>query len=681
MATSSITRSRATNLTGLIDIDALVEANTLRQKTKINSLTQKMKVEQYKQEQYRAIQTKAKTFYNKYCDVLSSGNFLTSSTYNTTKYTTTESGANIVTATGSSKSNVTNYSVSVTTLASKASTTFDNDSVISGNKIIIGTGADAKEFILKGATKSEMAANLNSELENAGLKIKARYSNLANSGSGGLMIENSTEGKIDLDVTMTEKQSGSVSSSAVTTNGSYATILDKSSLVSGNKIKIGDVEYEMNGSNEQDITTTLNFQLSASGLKASYDEDSGKMKIESIISGDDASHKFTAKLISGDDTTDLTVDLDEGYSSSMDLSSLSSSTGIRINNQNFRLKYTGGNIDIDDLNSQLSKVGVEASIDPGTSKLIINSKGTGLSSKFEAGTVSYTSTSEVGDKKEGTNLKATVKEGANTYTINDGIKPDGTTVNGNAVTLDGTTFKFTGTGDATLTGKRDGADLTKKIKDFITDYNELLGAINEKLYETRDKSYMPLTDDDKEGLSDSQIEKLEKKAQEGLLRNDSYLRDFAEDMKMTMSTVFTTGVNSGLSLERIGISPVEDYTAQNGLFTVDEDKLKAALEDNPDAIAELFSGENGIITKLKSNLYDHATGTFSRLSNRAGVANGVTANTNEMTKDIEARKKIITEMQAALKEREDALYTRYATLESNLSSLQAQQSSLASYFQ
>ena len=70
MSTSSVSRSRATNLTGLIDIDALVEANLLRQKTKLNTATQKLKVEQYKQEQYREVITKSKTFYNKYCEYI-----------------------------------------------------------------------------------------------------------------------------------------------------------------------------------------------------------------------------------------------------------------------------------------------------------------------------------------------------------------------------------------------------------------------------------------------------------------------------------------------------------------------------------------------------------------------------------------------------------------------------------
>ena len=39
---SSVSRTRATNLTGLIDIDSLVEANLLRQKTKLNTATQKI---------------------------------------------------------------------------------------------------------------------------------------------------------------------------------------------------------------------------------------------------------------------------------------------------------------------------------------------------------------------------------------------------------------------------------------------------------------------------------------------------------------------------------------------------------------------------------------------------------------------------------------------------------------
>lgn len=477
---SSVSRTRATNLTGLIDIDSLVEANLLRQKTKINTATQKMKVEQYKQEQYREVITKSKKFYNKYCDILSGGNLLSSSTYNAMKATSSDSSS--VTATASTMAKAGNYKVNITQVATSAKVELSD--------LTVGTiKINDKDITISGTNREELIASLNQGLAENGIKATAKYSDFANNGSGGIIIQTEAKG-----------------SSAM--------------------LKVND-GVEVFGTNIQGTITDMS------------------------------------------------------------------------TNTEYKLEEHKDKID------------------------------------------------------------------------------------GNSIKLDGVTFNFTDktNGDVTIGVKADGTELKDKIVEFINDYNELLGHINGKLYEEYDRSYLPLTDEDKEGLSDSEIEKLEKKAQTGLLKNDSYLRNFADDMKMTMSTVLTSGQNKGLSLEKIGIKPVEDYSTQNGLFTIDEDKLLSAIEENPDGIKELFAGKDGIVTKLSDNLKDHATGTFSRLAKKAGVADGVTANTNEMTKDIEERKKLITQMQTALQEKEDALYTKYSTLESNLASLQSQQSSLSSYFQ
>lgn len=477
---SSVSRTRATNLTGLIDIDSLVEANLLRQKTKINTATQKMKVEQYRQEQYREVITKSKNFYNKYCDILSGGNLLSSSTYNAMKATSSDSSS--VTATASTTAKAGNYKVNITQVATSAKVELSD--------LTVGTiKINDKDITISGTNREELIASLNQGLAENGIKATAKYSDFANNGSGGIIIQTEAKG-----------------SSAM--------------------LKVND-GVEVFGTNIQGTITDMS------------------------------------------------------------------------TNTEYKLEEHKDKID------------------------------------------------------------------------------------GNSIKLDGVTFNFTDktNGDVTIGVKADGTELKDKIVEFINDYNELLGHINGKLYEEYDRSYLPLTDEDKEGLSDSEIEKLEKKAQTGLLKNDSYLRNFADDMKMTMSTVLTSGQNKGLSLEKIGIKPVEDYSTQNGLFTIDEDKLLSAIEENPDGIKELFSGKDGIVTKLSDNLKDHATGTFSRLAKKAGVADGVTANTNEMTKDIEERKKLITQMQTALQEKEDALYIKYSTLESNLASLQSQQSSLSSYFQ
>ncbi|MFR1379730.1 flagellar filament capping protein FliD [Clostridium neonatale] len=492
--TSSTSRTRATNLTGLIDIDALVEANLLRQKTKLNTATQKMKVEEYKQEQYREVITKSKTFWNKYCDILSGDNLLSSSNYNSMKATSSDSSS--VTATASTKANSSSYKVQVTQVATAAQYTISASDLTSGSKIsILGANGKAHEFTLEGEKASNIAENLNKSITDYNsnennkdnkINVTASFSSFVNdkNGNGGLLLQTNDKGA------------------------------------------------------SQNITVEFN----------------GKQELRT---GQDSIAEIT----------DLT-----------------------------------------------------------------------------------------------TNLSKTV------------------TTSGNSVKLDEVTFDFIDktTSPVTINVKPDGTELKDKIVEFINDYNELLGHINGKLYETYDRSYLPLTDDDKEGLSDSEIEKLEKKAQTGLLRNDSYLSSFADDMKLTMTTMLE---GSGLSLEKMGIKPVNDYSTKNGLFTIDEDKLLEAIEENQDGIKELFSGKNGIITKLNDNLKEHATGTFSRLANKAGVADSVTANTNEMTKDIEQRKKLIAQMQTALQEKEDALYTKYASLESSLSSLQSQQSSLSSYFQ
>ena len=479
---SSVSRTRATNLTGLIDIDSLVEANLLRQKTKLNTATQKMKVEEYRQQQYREVQTKAKTFYNKYCDILSGGSFLSSSTYNTTKYTS--SNSNVVQATGSSTSSVTNYNISVETLASKANTTFNKDSIAAGNKIKIKVGdGTEQEFTLKGSTNEEIAKNLNSDLINAGIEANAKYSDLANGGLGGLVIENSTEGDIKLNVSMIEKlDSTSTTSKNVTTDGSYSTSIDKSNLKAGNKIKIGNVEITMSGTTEEEIEKNLQSELLSKNLnvKAEYNSSDGKLTIKSTNAGDNSANKFEAKLIVDGKETDLNVDVDKGYSSSIDISELNEKKGISINGQNFRIEYKDGTteINVDELNKQLSSKSVQAKIENG--KLIINSTATGTASKFEAGVVTYTSTSDTGTAKQGTNLTATITEGGNSYKIVDGKLPDSTKVSGNSIKLDGTTFTFTGVtvtkdssgnvvsdNQVTLTGKSDGTELKNKITEFI----------------------------------------------------------------------------------------------------------------------------------------------------------------------------------------------------------------------
>lgn len=494
MATNSISRTRATNLTGLIDIDALVEANTIRQKQKIKTTTQNLKIEEYKQKQYREITTKAQKFYDKYFTSTGEKSLVKKDAYNVVKFDSSNSSA--VTAIGSSESKIGNYTVNVTEIATKAQYTLSAEDISNGSIIVKNQDGNDCTITITGNNNKEKVENINKQLSENGVNATIQYSDFINNGNGGFVLESKNTGSSE---SITVKSIGELDYKSVTGKDCVATIKD----------------------NSTGLTKT----------------------------------------------------------------------------------YTGSK---------------------------------------------------------------------------------------NSVTLDGTTFKFNDvtSSSVTLSGKNDTSDLLDKISSFIDDYNDLIGSINTKLYESRDKSYMPLTDEDKEGMTDKQIEEWEKKAQTGLLKNDSYLTKFADDMKLTMSSIIGS---DGLNLEKIGIEPVKEYKAKNGLYSVDKEKLKSAIENDPDSIRELFTknftetsastSSKGIMGKLEENLRYHATTQSSKIAELAGLAEGVSSLTSTMTKDITKRKELIQQMQTALKEKEDKLYTKYAKLESNLSALQAQQSSLMSYFQ
>lgn len=64
----------------------------------------------------------------------------------------------------------------------------------------------------------------------------------------------------------------------------------------------------------------------------------------------------------------------------------------------------------------------------------------------------------------------------------------------------------------------DTQGLYDKIKDFLTQYNEIINEITSLYNADSAKGYDPLTDDEKSSMSDSEIEKWETKIKDAILR-------------------------------------------------------------------------------------------------------------------------------------------------------------------
>ncbi|MCM3389776.1 flagellar filament capping protein FliD [Ureibacillus chungkukjangi] len=164
----------------------------------------------------------------------------------------------------------------------------------------------------------------------------------------------------------------------------------------------------------------------------------------------------------------------------------------------------------------------------------------------------------------------------------------------------------------TLTSSTDTDNMVDKIKKFVETYNGLVTTINGKLKETYDRNYPPLTDEQKEDMSEDEIEKWEKKAQTGLLRNDSILTNGLYSMRRTfMDEIGGLGDATINSLAEIGIT-TSSTTSDGGKLVIDEDKLRTAIEKNADQVASIFT-KTGTAKDASKGITEDTRGIAQRL--------------------------------------------------------------------
>ncbi|GAA0285526.1 flagellar hook-associated protein 2 [Gracilibacillus halotolerans] len=224
-------------------------------------------------------------------------------------------------------------------------------------------------------------------------------------------------------------------------------------------------------------------------------------------------------------------------------------------------------------------------------------------------------------------------------------------------------------------------DVFEKIKDFVETYNTLIDSLNSKVNETYYRDYGPLTDEQREQLSDKQQEDWEEKAKSGMLRRDSILQDALSGMRRD----FYSPVNNEASgvfnqLATIGITTTKDYMA-GGKLEINETKLREAIEEDPAAVENLFRGdgnsygEKGIVRRLE----DTISGVKDRIYERAGRTSWnatqytIGRNMNDLDKQIER-------FESRLKQIEDRYWRQFTAMEKAMAQANQQASYLMQQF-
>lgn len=209
-----------------------------------------------------------------------------------------------------------------------------------------------------------------------------------------------------------------------------------------------------------------------------------------------------------------------------------------------------------------------------------------------------------------------------------------------------------------------------KIKEFVNLYNELVDEFNLQMREETFRDYPPLTPQQREELSDKEIELWEERAKSGLLRSDPILNRVLGEMRTALGGT-VQGLEGNKSLAQIGISTGSWY--EYGKLNIDETKLRAAIEEDPIGVQQIFTndGTNANELGLARRLDTVLKNNMERIKDTAGQASIPydQSSLGNQIRDFESR---IDLMEERLLRFEEAQWRKFTAMERVLGQLYAQ---------
>ncbi len=263
--------------------------------------------------------------------------------------------------------------------------------------------------------------------------------------------------------------------------------------------------------------------------------------------------------------------------------------------------------------------------------------------------------------------------------------------NSNSYELDGSTINFEEAelgSDYTFGISKSYDDIKKSIKDFVKDYNQLIDDVYKYVgtapkRDSKNNLYEPLTDAEREEMSEDEIEKWEKAAKTGVLYNDSTVLGIMSNIRMALYNSVDSSDGKKFGLYNMGITTMEYKLDAHGKLEIDEDAFDKAFTEHADDIVKLFTDtDNGIMRKV-NNVIDNAVRSTGKvkgsLVRKAGLETGTSAKDNEIFRQMEQITKRIETLQDRYETKEDYWWKVFTNLEKMMSEMNSQQSYLASY--
>ena len=234
----------------------------------------------------------------------------------------------------------------------------------------------------------------------------------------------------------------------------------------------------------------------------------------------------------------------------------------------------------------------------------------------------------------------------------------------------------------TVTTQDDTDGIYNMLKDFLKEYNSIINEVD-KLYNADSaKGYEPLTDDEKDAMSESEAEKYETKIKDALLRRDSSLSSIRSGFVEVMSKGIEVN-GKKMYLSSFGVNTLSYFTAgdnEKNMYHIDgdpddastsgnADKLKSMIASDPDTVVSFF-------TQLSKNLYSKMNDLSKPVEGYRSY--GSFYDDKKMKTDYDDYKTKISDLEEKLADYEDKWYKKFSSMETALAKLQSSTSAVTS---
>lgn len=275
-----------------------------------------------------------------------------------------------------------------------------------------------------------------------------------------------------------------------------------------------------------------------------------------------------------------------------------------------------------------------------------------------------------------------------------GTKIDGTdaaiTLNGVEYTSKSSTFEINGMTitalektdkPVTLSTTTDTDGIYDMIKGLFTEYNKLINEMDSLYNADAAKGYEPLTSEEKDALTDDEVEEWEKKVKESLLRRDASLNSVASGMKDVMLKGVEVGGRT-MYLSDFGINTLGYFKAadnEKNAYHIDGDKDDSTVSGNKDRLKSMIASDPDTVmnffTKLSTNMHDELAEKMAAVKDTSSAL--TVYNDKLLKKEYDEYTTKIKKQEDKVNALMDKWYAKFSAMETALAKLQSKNNSIS----